>query len=97
MAIQLPIHIHDCDGCRFLGSFDGKDVWSCDDIDLIIRVGPSEEENCALPITLVETICKGLRSSDAVADWKRALALYEWRQFPSYWRDLKHRMEKVDG
>jgi hypothetical protein len=91
MLIQFPIHQHDCDGCRFLGSFDNKDVWSCDDIDLIIRHGSREEDNKALPITVV----MGLTAHEDAADWHRALSLYNWRQFPVYWRDIKYERSRV--
>jgi hypothetical protein len=66
-----PLHQHDCRSCRFLGSFDGKDVYQCDHIDLCIRWGDSDEENKSLPISIV------LHERFKGTDWNKALGLYE--------------------
>jgi hypothetical protein len=72
MPIPLPIHEHDCPGCRFLGSFDGKDVYQCDGIDLIIRKSSEEQDNRALPISLAKRIALENRDAELMA----AYALY---------------------
>jgi hypothetical protein len=68
----MPLHSHDCSGCRFLGSLDGKDFYQCDHIDLCVRWGDADEENKSLPISVVRgnTLFYG-------SDWDKALALYD--------------------
>lgn len=77
-SILRPIHQHDCRGCQLVGSFDGKDVYQCDHIDLCVRWGDSEEENKSLPISLVA------RNPDSYGDdWRKAIELYVEKYSPS--------------
>lgn len=69
----IPIHKHDCFGCKLVGQFDGKDVYHCDHMDLCIRWGSRDSENKSLPISTVESLSMSHKVQN---DWDRALKLY---------------------
>lgn len=74
MDRQTPRFEHDCSGCQYLGTTaSGYDVYQCDHIDLILRFGDAEEDNKALPISIVA------RNRQDSPMWVAALELYEAR------------------